>query len=514
MGDANRLSEYRPQEFAVAGPGDWDQCLAEVGRQFAIQPEPSRRVVRTFYDTFDWRLYRCGQVLCSERCQSDPALKLVWRDTRSAQRAALAIAEVPQFAASLPARLRLRLGTVIEPRALLAVLELRGRVRAASVLDADAKTVARLEQAVWTVHSNGHARGKLGVRVTLEPLRGYANAAARVAEALAAGGADADVQTVLTAGLTRLDRFPGDYSSKLKVALDPEHTAQQASIILFRHLLETLQRNEEGVRSEIDVEFLHDFRVAIRRTRALLGQCKRVFAAQALKPFRAEFAWLARETGEKRDLDVLLLEYQRLDRAAFALLLDHLEQRRRRAGDRLNQVLAGQRYRQLVENWAGYLDTVPTSATGPLSDQPVSEFAGARIWRVYRRAIREGQAIHADSPSAALHELRKTCKKLRYLLEAYQSLYPPRLMVRRIKQLRRLQDQLGRFQDHSMQRSYLARAGRELAGANPAAAELLMEIGGMLERSRVARERVGAACRESFADFAANRQAFARLFKP
>jgi len=152
-------------------------------------------------------------------------------------------------------------------------------------------------------------------------------------------------------------------------------------------------------------------------------------------------------------------------------------------------------------------------APGPLADQPVSAYAGERIWRIYRRAIREGHAIHAESPAEALHELRKTCKQLRYLMEAYQSLYPARLISGRIKELRRLQDYLGGFQDQNVQRENLRRSGRELAANNAGDAEILMEIGKMLERLRVEQNITRKEFDDRFAAFAGNRRAFARLFK-
>ena len=61
------------------------------------------------------------------------------------------------------------------------------------------------------------------------------------------------------------------------------------------------------MREQLDTEFLHDFRVALRRTRSLLGQIRDVFPAAAVEHFSSEFSWIGRLTGPPRDLDVLLL---------------------------------------------------------------------------------------------------------------------------------------------------------------------------------------------------------------
>ena len=68
-----------------------------------------------------------------------------------------------------------------------------------------------------------------------------------------------------------------------------------------------MRANEAGVRAALDTEFLHDYRVAVRRTRSALSQLKGVFDPSRLAPFRKEFAWLGEVTGPLRDLDVYLL---------------------------------------------------------------------------------------------------------------------------------------------------------------------------------------------------------------
>ena len=77
--------------------------------------------------------------------------------------------------------------------------------------------------------------------------------------------------------------------------------------------------------------------------------------------------------------------------------------------------------------------------------------------------MKEGEAIDDDSPARALHDLRITCKKLRYLLEFCQSLYPPKEIERLIKSLKTFQNVLGEFQDTELQALAILDIGRELA---------------------------------------------------
>ena len=66
---------------------------------------------------------------------------------------------------------------------------------------------------------------------------------------------------------------------------------------------------------------------------------------------------------------------------------------------------------------------------------------------MYQLALEEGNAITDDTEAEALHELRKTCKKLRYLMEFFQSLYPANKISELIHALKGLQDNLGEYND-------------------------------------------------------------------
>ena len=61
---------------------------------------------------------------------------------------------------------------------------------------------------------------------------------------------------------------------------------------------------------DIDTEFLHDLRVAVRRTRSALKLAGDALPAGLAARFSPEFKWLGDLTTPTRDLDVYLLGYQ------------------------------------------------------------------------------------------------------------------------------------------------------------------------------------------------------------
>ena len=134
--------------------------------------------------------------------------------------------------------------------------------------------------------------------------------------------------------------------------LPPDVTAADGARSIHLALVKGLRADEPGLRANLDTEFLHDFRVGVRRTRSLLGQIRDVFPPDALAHFSSEFSWLGSLTGPPRDLDVLALSLRtpREDLSVDELsvvkaLLGDIQQRAHR---HLADALDSERYRQLL----------------------------------------------------------------------------------------------------------------------------------------------------------------------
>ena len=101
---------------------------------------------------------------------------------------------------------------------------------------------------------------------------------------------------------------PAGVSSKLALTLDPDEPANVAAAHVFKRLLEVIDLNLPGTLDDIDSEFLHDLRVAVRRSRSLQRQFKAIYPDR-LQHHRDEFKRLQAVTGDLRDLDVYLLDF-------------------------------------------------------------------------------------------------------------------------------------------------------------------------------------------------------------
>ncbi len=67
------------------------------------------------------------------------------------------------------------------------------------------------------------------------------------------------------------------------------------------------RENEAGVIADHDTEFLHDYRVALRKVRSVLSLFKGVYPEEQTADFKRKASELMSPTGRLRDLDVYLL---------------------------------------------------------------------------------------------------------------------------------------------------------------------------------------------------------------
>lgn len=469
-------------------PGDMTpQALARaLADHFDIQDGKSpRELERTYYDTFDALLREAGLTLWHDA----GVLTLSDRESGT-ERARLAVASPGRrlFAADLEAGpLRDQLRAIVDVRALLAVARVHTRERAFRVLDDQSKTVVRVTLEQPALLGSGDVRSSLGPRVRLLPVRGYDEELAHVRHALARElGFTPATQPLVDEAVRASGGDPAGVSSKINVPLDFKERADLAAIAVLRRLKTVIEANFEGTIADIDTEFLHDLRVAVRRTRSVQRELKSLFPPEELRHFRTEFRWLQQVTGDTRDLDVYVLEFGSLRalvpesmQADLDPLLAVLRARRSTARRKMVRDLHSQRTAALLLGWSSFLADLPDrpDADRPDAGRPIGVLAGRRIRKVYRQMVRMGDAIDHSSPPQDYHELRKRGKELRYLLELFGApLYDEGIVKPMIKSLKALQDVLGRHQDREVQVATLRSLEHEVA-AVPGGSAALMAMG-------------------------------------
>jgi len=206
--------------------------------------------------------------------------------------------------------------------------------------------------------------------------------------------------------------------------------------------LEQLERYDPPLRRGGDAEDVHKFRVATRRSRAVIRATKPLLG-ESLSALNAELKWLAGVLGPVRDLDVLI---ERLRTTAETLgadvgganaIVNALVDERQRHYEALRHALDDDRYLALRNSFAATIASLP-DLDAPDGLRPLA----ARPLRKLRKAARKLSDEPADEE---LHKLRIRAKRARYAVELIDD--GGKRIKRYLDALKELQDVLGEHQD-------------------------------------------------------------------
>jgi CHAD domain-containing protein len=473
------------------------------------QPVSTRR---TWLDSADWRLYRAGMALAATSATSATSganggaggaetLELSSADGATVTAGPDTLGW-PRLLAELPDGLRPHLETVLGVRALLPVVRVSGSVVPGRLLDDEGKTVVRLVHERPATIAGSRARLPGGLR--LIPLRGYATAGARAG------------RLVHCAGLLRDDR--SGYAAALAAAgVDPDAPARAAlgpglpgDVAVARVLLSFLDEMEaawDGTVADVDIEFLHDFRVGVRRSRSAVKLLGDLLPADLVAWAAPQLKWLGDLTTPSRDLDVHLQELPSLaarlsSSRAETLVPMELHLRRLRAAERRRLVrgLRSARFERWRERWRVSLEEL--AAREASAAPPVEEIGPGRLAAAYRRVLRRGSRITPASPAEDLHDLRKRCKELRYLLETFTPLLDPGGARSAVKELKAVQEVLGAFQDSEAQRDAIYALATDMTARPGASVPTLLAMGEAAAQLHLAMQSSRAEFAATFARFA------------
>ncbi len=490
----------REYHYLLALPGP-DVLSAIAGhlrkRGLSCHDASPRQVTRIYLDSHDWRLFHQGFELIVEMRDKRRCLRL--RQRRSGlSLVQVEASQLPDFASSLPSGVRWQAARrELGRRRLSPVLRLLVDEQALRVDDALGKQVARLSVERYDLISAEAAGQELsGPQLCLTPVRGYDEALRQIRRCLEKKmgwhqyGGDC-----LLEALAILGRYPQRSLTPEKLKLRADEGLGRSLQRLLAVYLDQIETNEKGVEADLDEEFLHDFRIALRRCRSLLSSFREVLTGTEFQRLRDELAWLSAESAPLRDYDVqntAVAEYVAAESGGRSRraepLLAWLRQQRQAVRQGMLAALRSARYQDMKQQWrrlagmAGQPWLASSKASGPVVDA-VDAMLCQRFERLQKRL---DLPILLDSRSRR-RELRKEARRLRYLLDAFESLLPERCLRKEGERLRRLEEFLGEGQDLFRRQQMLEGYQRHLlheAEERPLPPETVLLLARLLRRAR------------------------------
>jgi CHAD domain-containing protein len=350
-------------------------------------------------------------------------------------------------------QLRYIIDPIILPRVLLDKHEISISRYSVVMLDDIEKTIAKGELLGCEI------AGKKQYMLNLTPLRGYDK---EVAKAL--GKVTCQSSRDLGEGFITLLKETNDemvdYSAKPVIKLQPDMQLSDVMGDIYSHLIYVMSKNTDGIINDIDIEYLHDFRVSVRRTRSALSLVRGVYSKDIEKEFRGRFRELGDLTGLARDMDVYMdsLDYysdmlpewlkEGMDELAV-----YFEKTREDEYKKLAKFFKSKKFNKLRKDWSKVIGSKKSVAK--LGKKDVLSVAKSAIYEAFKEIERQASVMTVETHSDAVHDIRISFKKIRYLLEFYSSLFDKEKIGPMLKEMKVLQDSLGDHNDYYVQQLML-----------------------------------------------------------
>ena len=435
-----------------------------------------------FYDDFESQLYRQGWVLF--RCGTQ--LSLQHKDgecLEAIQRKKVRLADGIQDAA-MGAKLKGLIGyRAVAPVALATISEQRF-----ALLDNEGKTILRMHR-ISSADQNW---------IALEPLRGYDKPYQKVASLLNDAGEVSEKSAIYQHLMAANGFVASEYTVKPALRFGQEETAVRAITNMSLQMLAVAEKNEHGMVSEPDdTEFLHDYRICLRKIKSVNRLLKSAFDASQADAIKSILAQLMEPTGRLRDLDVYLLEedeFRQLVPAAIGSGLDKLfaDSRAQLVSERkrLKQWLLSEEYEHAKAELVSLFSDIDVEAAGGDGGLPIKSLVDQKIVFHFNKVCKKGLRIHEGTPDEQVHDLRLECKKLRYLFDFFGEFYNRKTVSKLLKRLKRLQDTLGKFNDYSVQQEKMLHYLKASGGDPEVAASAGALIAVMAQKQLQCRQQV------------------------
>ena len=273
----------------------------------------------------------------------------------------------------------------------------------------------------------------------------------------------------------------------LETAQPPGKTTPLHELLAYqlRGQLRQMEAHDPGVRGGGEAEDVHRFRVATRRSRALIRATRPVLGDR-LEPLADELKWLGGALGAVRDLDVLIDhlgdEVAGLDADAPGgeAIIAALEQEREARRAELVEVLDSERYLELLNDFDAAVASLPELDAG------ARELALSELKRFEKAAA----ALTPESSDDELHALRIRAKRARYAGEL-AALTGGKKLARYVQAVTAVQDVVGAHQDSVV-------AEERLRGL--VAPDRALSIGRLIELERERRREARARAPEVIAE--------------
>lgn len=218
-------------------------------------------------------------------------------------------------------------------------------------------------------------------------------------------------------------------------------------------LINDIKLNRKAIlQNSNKTEYLHKFRISIRKIRVYLTYLSKYFQGDILIKCKKEFKYLGELTNEPRDLDVYIEKFDHYTRLLpknkqnnLINLISYLKNKKAKEYKKLFKFLNSKIYKNIIKNITNQMKKNNLFVS---KRHKASKVAYKSLSNTYTLIINKGIIINQNSLNSEFHKLRIDFKILRYLIELFLPFYKNKDRVKIIKKLKVIQTLLGNFNDY------------------------------------------------------------------
>jgi CHAD domain-containing protein len=166
----------------------------------------------------------------------------------------------------------------------------------------------------------------------------------------------------------------------------------------------------------------------------------------------------------------------------------------------LIDTLKSAKYKQILSDWGAYLLSKDIGNQQKLIS--ARALAKTIIMKRNKKVLKFGQQILTTGSDELLHQLRIEGKKLRYLLEFFNSLFVQDKIYYLIEKLKILQENLGEFNDLIVQQERLIDSAREITPRSRTGKNAVLALGILIGKLNEKQQVIKKEFAKSFSGYA------------
>jgi len=338
--------------------------------------------------------------------------------------------------------------SVASIRAIMPIISLNGKMNIYNLKNMDKKTIAKCS--MWEFFHKDDNFAFLVVK----PLKGFTKEVGEFVSLIKSFGLNHSRGDIVKSLLNKFPDITPTYSNKVHSLTKPDEAADKSVASIILELLYKVDANIDGIINDYDTEFLHDYRVALRKSRSILSETKGVFDKEKTKYFNGLFRYFAKITNRLRDIDVYLVKLEEFKRdlpedlkKGINQIEEYLLKIRKEEHKKVTDFLKSQEFKKDFLSAVNFFENEYANSSGSLAKKKVFTVAGRSINNCLDNMLNNFEKSEYLPPET-LHKFRINFKKIRYLIEAFGKILYEEKLENRLKKLKEIQEEIGLYHDY------------------------------------------------------------------